>query len=113
MALHDQVDEREADAGARKFVLRMQPLEGLEQFRRVACIESRTVVFDKVNLFSILFPPSNFNRRLFRSTREFEGVGEQVGKDLPEQRQVAKAIGQVTDMNYKPRIIQIGAYYRF
>src|SRR2546425_11250048 len=95
MPVNDALHNRETDS--RSFVLlgAMEPLEDSKEFPHILHVEADSVVFDDIHGLAIVRLGAHFNARLFSRARELEGVGEEVGKDLLQERGVRLAHRQI------------------
>ena len=94
MTMNNALDNGQAHAGALKFLDAVKALEDAEQFVGVLHVETDAVVANVINGFRSLFLESNFYARLFLMPREFEGVRQQIQKDLAQQYGVSRSGGQ-------------------
>lgn len=94
VAFDDALDDRQADAGAFKFLGAVQALEDAEQFVGVFHIETDAVVADENDGFIVHGAQADFNDGGFARPAVFDGIGKQVGKDLFEKARIAIDGGQ-------------------
>ena len=103
MAKDDPADDGQADAGTGKFGFRMQALEHAEQLVSIVHVKSHSVVADKVDLLRALLVRPDFDPRRIARSGEFECIGQNVGQHMLEQRPIAVAIRQFTDLRCRGR----------
>src|SRR5437667_1291375 len=97
MLAHDAVHRGQAHAGPLKLLSPVQPLEDAKQFASVFHAESDTVIADKHGHLAVPLGVADFEDGGGARAGVFDGVGEEVGEDLPHQARIAFESGQWLD----------------
>src|SRR5207237_6228312 len=97
VALNDAPDVGEADAGALEVRAAVQALKDAKQFLGIFHVEAHAVVADEDNRLSLRLEGADLDAGLGAGPGVFEGVGQQVDEDQPQQRRVAANIWQRPD----------------
>src|SRR6266850_808900 len=98
MAMNDALNGRQPDTGAWELRLRMQPLEGTEQFVRVLRIETGAIVPHVVHVAPLIIRASSQGDvRLLPGPREFPSVGQKILEREPQQPRIALNLDSLGD----------------
>src|SRR5437016_6493608 len=98
MAMNDALNGRQPDAGAWELRLRMQPLEGTEQFAGVLRIETGAIVAHVVHVAPLAIRASSEgDMRLLARAREFPRVGQEIRERKPQQTRIALDLDSLGD----------------
>src|SRR5256885_1993680 len=97
VAMNNSLYDRQANAGAFKFVCAMQSLEYAEELVLILHVKTRPVVADEIDLLAFLLPRANLDNCRFPLSRIFNRVRKQIDPDLFQQRRVAFARRQIAD----------------
>src|SRR2546422_4507692 len=91
MPVNDALHNRETDSCSFIVLGAMEPLEDSKEFPHVLHVEPDSVVFYDIHRLATVRLGAYFDARLFSRARELQGVGEEVGKDLLQERWVRLA----------------------
>src|SRR5579863_1088018 len=92
VAANDPVDDRQPDASAGEFGLRMHALKRTEELARILHVEASAVVTHEIHVLGGLCESSDLDEGRIAVGGELEGVGQQVGQNLLEQGAVGAAV---------------------
>src|SRR5262249_7912755 len=90
VAMDDALYERQAHAGAFKFLLAMQPLKHAEQPVAVFLVKTDAIVLHVAGHFAVLAPAANFDAWRRPRAREFDGVADEIGEDLAKHGRISR-----------------------
>ena len=82
MPVNDPLHNRQANAGALKFIGAVEALEDAKQLAHITHVKSGAVVAHKIDALVLLKFAADFNDRRMAVTGVFERVGKQVDPDL-------------------------------
>src|SRR3990172_3263154 len=99
---HHAPHDGKADAGSRKLLRRMQPLEHAEKLVVVLHIESGAVVLDAVHALRAVLMAAHLDQRLLALAAELDRVRQQIDPHLLDRRRVAPRFGKGMDLDPLP-----------
>ena len=76
----------------------VEPVENLEHFGLVLRRDADAVVLDRIDAAAVFNPAGHFNQAGLAGAAIFDGVVDQIGKDLVDLDGVAAAGGQGSDV---------------
>ena len=95
MTMDDTLHDRQAYPCPFIFVSAVQALEHTKEFVYIRHIEAHAVVFHKIDVLPALLATANLDRSHLTPAGKFEGIGQEVDKDLLEQGRIRLAGWQV------------------
>src|SRR6266480_824551 len=99
VTMNNPLHNRQADAGAFKFLSPMQSLEHAEQFVGVLHVKAGAVIGNEIDFFAVIGCRSYFDQRRRAFATVFDRVRNQIHPNLFQQCRIAFARRQLADAN--------------
>src|SRR3954469_17108029 len=93
MPRNDALDDRQSNPCPGELIHPVQALKYSEQLVAVAHVETCAVVAHTIDDVPALRGCGHIDHRSFTRTAVLDGIGEQIGPDLPQQHRIADCIG--------------------
>jgi hypothetical protein len=89
MPMDDPLRDRQTDSGSFILVSAVQALEHAKEFVHICHIEAHAVILDKIHGLSLFFVTTNGNHGDLTSVGKFDGIGQQIDKNLLKQDRIS------------------------
>jgi hypothetical protein len=84
MSVNDALYGGKPNAGSLKLIVGVVSLKDRKQLAGVLQIETDTIVFDIIDILIFFDPTANFNNSRPFGSCEFDSIGQEINKDLPD-----------------------------